>query len=663
MTEFDLSAHPAAYENWARRCDNKLRHDWRKDWQQKEVSDDTPRIAALVHIYYLDLVPDILSHLASIPLPFDLIVTNASGKPLAITQDDIGQQVRDIRVLEVPNRGRDILPLISVVNAGLLEPYELVVKVHTKKSPWRETQELLAGDGDEWREAFLDQLLGTEEKVKRILAAFAEDPSIGLITADDCLLGPEYWASNRKITADLLKRVELEVPPSLHFASGSMYWVQAFILNGFRALDLTEEDFDLESGQNDGTTAHAIERLIGILGTEAGFTLQEFSALPTPEFDDSWSLYSPNSPRVAEARVVPFYLPQFHAFPENDAWWGKGFTEWSNLTASQPMFLGHRQPSLPADLGFYDLSNRDVRPRQYELALDHGIAGFMYYHYWFEGKQLMHTPVEDLVQSEDAHPFCLMWANENWTRRWDGLDAEVLIAQNYDVVSADQYIDDIRHLLEDPRYIRIDGKPLLAVYRINQIPNYRQTIAHWRKRAEDFGLPGLVLLAVDLPSAFDGLEGGAQEAGLDGLLEFPPHNRRAEPTPESVTELRADFDGGVYSYKSVVDHGESDLFGGLDANRYPGVLVCFDNTPRRGAQASIMYGSNPFTFRRWLRTAVLGVQSRPEDARVIFVNAWNEWAEGAVLEPSQRFGSTYLQAVKSAVFSPDFPDAPQSTEV
>lgn len=652
MSDVDIASHPAAYANWARRRDNKQRHDGRSDWQPTANAAERPRIAALVHVYYKDLVPDILAHLRNIPVPFDAIITNASGSPLDATADQLGECIRDLRVLDVPNHGRDILPMISVINAGLLEPYELVIKVHTKKSPWRETQELLAGDGDEWRTAFLTQLLGNRERVERILSAFMENPALGLVTADDCLLGPEYWASNREITGELLKRLELEQPPSLHFASGSMYWVRAFVLNGLRSLDLSAEDFDPESGQNDGTTAHAIERLIGIVNNEAGFVLREFTDLPEPDFDDSWRRFSPTSSRTTDARVLPFYLPQFHAFPENDAWWGTGFTEWSNVTAATPMFLGHRQPSLPADLGFYNLTNPAIRSRQYELARQNGVAGFMYYYYWFEGKQLMQTPVEDLVRSADNHPFCLMWANENWTRRWDGLDQEVLIAQDYDSVPAARFIDDVRHLITDPRYLRVDGKPLLAVYRINQIPNYRETLEHWRRRAKEFGLPGLTVLAVDLPSAFDGLAHDSDESALDGLLEFPPHNRRADPATDGITELREDFDGGVLSYKSVVDHGEADIFAGLAPDRYPGVLVCFDNTPRRGRQASILYGSNPYTFRRWLRTAVLGLQERPEERRIVFVNAWNEWAEGAVLEPSQRFGTCYLQAIRSAVVGP-----------
>ncbi|WP_424960839.1 glycoside hydrolase family 99-like domain-containing protein [Leucobacter ruminantium] len=645
--------HPSSYERWVERRSDKLRHDGRPEWQRVGAEGTVPRVGVLVHVYYQELVGEILERIAELPVPFDLIVTNASGLPLSLEPTEAGGHLRGLRVLDVPNRGRDILPMISVVNAGLLEPYDLVFKVHTKKSEWRESHESLGGTGEEWRNAFLDELAGDVDRMRDILSAFAEDPSIGLITAENCLVGPEHWGGDQQLTAELLRRLELDLAPSeLLFASGSIYWVRGFLLNGLRALDLSSEDFDDEQGQVDGTTAHAIERAVGILCEEAGFSLREVQDLNDAAERESWRRYDPASPMEPEARVYPFYLPQFHTFPENNAWWGEGFTEWNNVAAAKPVFPGHRQPNLPSDLGYYDLRDPSVRPRQYELAKKSGLEGFMYYYYWFAGKRLMDLPVEELVASDDDHPFCLMWANENWTRTWDGSETNVLIAQDYDRVPAEQFIDDIRHLICDERYMRIDGRPLIAVYRISHIPDFERVIEHWRRRAEEFGLPGIELITVDVGSGFAGIDGDVREAGLDGTLEFPPHNRRWVGADHARLRLAPGFAGGIFRYDGMVAEAEEALLGGIEGYRYPGVLVNFDNTARRQGNPTFWLGSNPYTFRRWLRTAVTALQDRPAGHRVVFINAWNEWAEGAVLEPTQRFGRTYLQAVRSAVVCP-----------
>ena len=608
----------------------------------------------MIHVFYPELLPELLEGLHSIPVPFDVIITNASETKLEVDEASIGGEIRRVRVLQVENRGRDILPMISVVNAELLARYELVLKLHTKKSEWRESHETLSGNGTEWRESFLDQLLGSPQQVKQILGAFAANPGIGLLTASESLVGAEHWGGNRDLLNELLLRLEIRAPQTLKFAAGSMYWVRGFVLQGLFALEMSPEDFEDEAGQIDGTTAHAVERAIGALAEEAGFVLAETTRLDelnglTPTLN--WRRYLPDTEVIPEARLYPFYLPQFHAFPENNAWWGTGFTEWNNVASAKPLYLGHRQPALPSDLGYYDLRHDGVREEQYRLARNAGVEGFMYYYYWFEGKKLMDLPVEALVNSDQDHPFCLMWANENWTRRWDGWEEDVLIAQDYDSVPAEQFIEDVRHLITDPRYTRIDGKPVLAVYRITQIPNYQSVIAHWRRRAEEFGLPGLVLLVVDVSVQFQGLPGDVRKAGLDGVLEFPPHNRRWVHPDGGIYEVDPAFEGAFLRYDSLAQHAERQELSGLEPYRYPGVMVAFDNTARRQMKSHVYYGANPFTFRRWLRSAVLSVQDRPIEERIVFINAWNEWAEGAVLEPTQRFGHCYLQAVRSAALS------------
>ncbi len=645
---------PASFQKWAENRSNRLKAMYPGEWKKQFIAEPpTSRVAVVVHVFYVDLVPQIVESLSALPVPFDLIVTNSSGEPVEIDRAALPLADR-VQVFDIANHGRDILPLISVVNAGLLDPYQLVFKVHTKKSVWREAHTELSGSGDEWRESFFADLAGSVANVSRILDEFASDPSLGILTSAGNVVGPEFWGGDRDIVGALLQRIQLDRDEdSLRFAAGSIYWVRAFLLQGLRSLELTAADFEEEAGQVDGTTAHAVERILGIVAREAGYDVRDVTSLADGDaaaaVAGGWERFAPTFDARPRARVIPFYLPQFHTFPENDEWWEKGFTEWSNVAAGTPLYPGHIQPFLPSELGFYDLRTPGVRDAQYELATSMGIEGFMYYYYWFAGKKLMQMPVEELAAGSGDQPFCIMWANENWTRRWDGSEQNILIAQDYDRVSAKQFIHDVLDLITDARYIRIDGKPVIAVYRITQIPDHVEVVEYWRQVAVEAGLPGLTLLTVDVGTSMQGVEGELAEHGLDAYLEFAPHNMFWGSLPRENRGLDERFQGNLLSYGAMADHAERRLNSEPPAHRYPGVMVNFDNTARRQWQPDMWFGSNPYRFRRWLNTTVSSVMERDRDERVVFINAWNEWAEGAVLEPSQRFGRTYLLAVRDVL--------------
>ena len=601
-------------------------------------------LGVAVHVYYPELLDEILDHLSAIPVRFDLIVTNASGSDFAIDSQRL-PRMANCAVLRVPNHGRDILPLVRVVNAGLLDPYHVVLKVHTKRSEWRDGHEL-GGTGAEWRGRLLSSLLGNEDNVAGILDAFAASSALGTVTADGSLLGPEYWGDNQAAAASLLRRLELELPRELEFAAGSMYWTRGFALQGLRALGLSEEDFEPETGQVNATTAHAIERLIGILTTEAGLTQVERSRLGETDPATGRERFDAGHSAPPRIRVVPFYLPQYHPIPENDRWWGPGFTEWSNVAAARPVFAGHDQPKLPADLGFYDLRLPEVASRQVALASTAGIDGFMYYHYWFSGKQLLQGPIQDRLRGNLELPFCVMWANENWTRRWDGRESDILMGQHYEEVPANGFIDAILPILMDGRYMRIDGRAILAVYRPGQIPDLPGVVKSWRDKARRAGVGELFVMGVDVSKEFHGVDRDLASAGFDGQLGFPPHNALWEWVSPQAVGAPPGFSGTILSYQAMADDAIRRMRAGLPEHHYPGVMTGFDNTARRQMNPDIWYGSNPFTFRRWLAEAAGAVAGRREDHRIVFVNAWNEWAESAVLEPTARFGRTYLLAVR-----------------
>jgi lipopolysaccharide biosynthesis protein len=624
-------------EAWTKRADLPIAHP--------------SRVAVVVHVFFPELLDDIVHRLAAIPVTFDLIATNASGSKISVDRSRL-PRASSVLILDVENRGRDLWPLAQIVNAGLLDPYQLILKVHTKRSDWRDGHSDLPGTGASWRDQLLNSLLGDADNVTSILDSMAASPRLGLLTADGSVLGPDFWGANEAVTASLLRRLELDLRPTeLTFAAGSMYWARAFILQGLRGLGLSAVDFEDEAGQVNGTSAHALERLIGVVTREAGLSTMERSQLPAePTAPSAWRRFERTTKLRPRVRIIPFYLPQFHPIPENDRWWGPGFTEWTNVAAAKPVFLGHHQPKLPTTTGFYDLRLRETVALQASLAEDAGIAGLMYYHYWFAGHQLLEKPIQSRLGDEVQLPFCLMWANENWTRRWDGREDDILIGQRYDEVPSSQFITDVMPILRDPRYMRIEGRALIAIYRPGQIPDLPAVIAHWRQEARREGVGELLVLNVDVAKAFQGLGGDLATSGLDGSLAFPPHKARWEWLRHEDLGMEAGFAGRILSYQAMVEDAIRKVARGVPEGYFPGVMVAFDNTARRQRDPDVWFGSNPYTFRRWLAAAAGSVAHREPGRRVVFVNAWNEWAEGAVLEPSDQFGKTYLLAVRDVTY-------------
>lgn len=364
----------------------------------------------------------------------------------------------------------------------------------------------------------------------------------------------------------------------------------------------------------------------------------------------------------SKIRAIAFHLPQFHPIPENDEWWGKGFTEWTNVVKARPLFPGHYQPHLPADLGFYDLRLPEARAAQAELAAEYGIYGFCYYHYWFNGHQVLERPVNEILKSgEPDFPFCFCWANENWTRRWDGLDAEILLEQRH---SAEDDLAHIRALIPfflDPRYIRVDGRPFFAIYRCSKLPEPRRTADLWRREAERAGLKGLFLVRVE---SHDG-RGDARDVGFDCSLQFEPRwdgmgdfrifHRKWWHRHKLGTGEASHRDNFVLDYKDLVEQGLNERMPAYP--RIPCVCPGWDNSPRRSRGAYIFRDSTPELYEHWLaevaqrqraRLAQNGHSAMAAES-LVFINAWNEWAEGNHLEPDQRWGRAYLEATKRAL--------------
>lgn len=653
-----LGLGPAAFDRWLLRFGGRPRAWVPPNWREAPAAQRqaTSRIAVVLHAYYPDLLDPLIEDLEKLPVPFDVLVTNATGEELDAKRFSVGQADRVV-VLPVENHGRDIAPLVWLVNAGYLDPYDLVLKIHTKRSDWRASHGELAGTGSQWSEALRKALVGTPKNVERILQEFSRDPGLGCLTAPGNVVGPEHWGANEHGVEELLKRLGLKIGyGDLHFAAGSMYWIRGFVLQGLRALALGPEDFEDEAGQIDGTTAHALERIIGFVTEEAGYRISDTGALPAAlsaksvEGSVAENRFMPGTTVGPAARVVPFYLPQFHPAEVNDRAWGHGFTEWANVAQGRRAFAGHNQPLVPSELGFYDLRLDQVRHQQLELEEYAGVAGLMYYYYWFSGERVLDLPVQRLLSDSTLEqPFCLMWANENWTKTWDGRAEDVLLAQRYDEVGAEAFIDDVMPALLDHRYLRVDGKAVLAVYRPAQIPRVAEVVETWRSRAREAGAGELLLLSVNTGKSFDGLGEDYESFGFDGTMGFPPHGIPWTAQPTRDLKVDSTFLGRILSYRALARDALVQARTG-DSSAFPAVMVNFDNSARKTNQADVWYGSNPYTFRKWLAETVATVATRPASRRVVFVNAWNEWAESAVLEPTLRWGPTYLQAVRSVVY-------------
>jgi len=350
--------------------------------------------------------------------------------------------------------------------------------------------------------------------------------------------------------------------------------------------------------------------------------------------------------------VLAFYLPQFHQVPENDAWHGRSFTEWTVVARSKPLYPGHRQPHLPGELGFYDLRVPETRYRQARLAREHGITGFLYYHYWFSGKRMLGRPLDEVLASgQPDFPFALCWANESWYRRWQGTVDEMLVEQEF---SEEDDLEHIRWLItcfKDPRYIRIEGRPLLTIYRAQHLPEPQRTVELWARECEAAGVerPWLVMFETGDDT------GPPSQLGFDASAEFVPHRLPHLLDQSYVTKLHAAHT--AYEYDDVaaayLHRPPADFL------RYPCVATGWDNSPRRqSGEAFILRDATPEGYGRWLREAVARQAESAGRDGIVFVNAWNEWAEGAHLEPDTHWGRAHLETTRDVMRSL-FGDAPE----
>lgn len=358
-----------------------------------------------------------------------------------------------------------------------------------------------------------------------------------------------------------------------------------------------------------------------------------------------------SSQQVDTSAVIAFYLPQYHRIRENDEWWGPGFTEWTNVVKGKENFKNHYQPHLPRELGFYDLSSVDILREQAEMAKLFGIDTFCFYYYWFSGRRVLERPINNFLNSDIDFKYCLCWANENWTRTWDGDTRSVLLEQKYNDEDPDEFIKSLLPYFEDSRYVSVDNKPVLVVYRAKDIPAVKSVFRKWRELVCSHGYPGLHIVAVDFYDIIN-----PNEVEADALVEFPPHkfNSSANKPDHIPFFTNPSFNGCLIDYRKIISQSISRQRPSFTL--YRGLIPSWDNTARRQDTPTIVYESNPDLFKDWLRyiRAYTRETFVNRSDNFIFINAWNEWGEGCHLEPDQKWGLAFLEAVKSTEwFSPN----------
>jgi len=351
-----------------------------------------------------------------------------------------------------------------------------------------------------------------------------------------------------------------------------------------------------------------------------------------------------------KARLIAYYLPQYHPIPENDLWWGKGFTEWTNTAKAKPMFKGHYQPHLPTELGFYDLRVPEVREAQAAMAKSHGIEGFCYYHYWFGGKRLIERPFDEVLKTKKPDfPFSLCWANATWSGIWHGAPNKILLEQTYpSMADHDAHFDYLLKAFLDERYITVDGKPIFTIYRAWEIPNIVNVLERWRERAVAAGLKGLYLVGVNT-----NMDWRPEDYGLDATTSVKLPQLRPWPTwQEPVKRLKCWYERKkglptIYKYKDIL--GELLREEAPDFEDYPNVIHSWDNSPRSGVNGLVFTDSSPELFRTHFKSALELVRDKPPEQKIIFLKSWNEWAEGNHLEPDSKYGKAFLEVIKEEV--------------
>lgn len=622
-------------------------------------------VAVHLHLFDFDIPEILINYLNNIPIPYDIYVSVSESPDSAHVASILGSRLahaRKVIVETTPDRGQDIAPFVVQFGSRLAQ-YDLVGHIYAKNGldgkhlsdSCKYTLDRLLGPAGcgAGRLMHIIDLLGQNAKT-----VYSERHSLNI----NDLSG---WAGSYDMAGAILKahtQLSVEDFPEVEFPQESMFWARVDCLKAFLSLPLDYDEFPAEPLPEKGTMVHALKRLVLIFANQAGgnnIRIHQEDSIRDYKYYEEQCDYS-QSVVHHDIKILAYYLPQFHPTPENDEWHGKGFTEWTKVKAANPLFEGHYQQHIPhSDIGYYLLDSPATLHRQAELMRKSGVYGQVFYHYWFSGKLILENPARILLDNPDINmPFCFCWANENWTRRWDGNEKEILLGQNYSADDARSFIHYLIPFFRDRRYITVDGRPVLFIYRSSSIPDPKEYLSIWESECSSAGLQRPYVVAV--------LTRGAThpgDFGMDAGTERVLHDWTDGAVPNIKHSLRPyqPVNGSVLAYDEVAKFykAQEEV---KDFTYFRSLTPTWDNTARYGSDAILLHGSTPSAFQDWLQKSVDYTQSTlPDDRRFILVNAWNEWAEGAHLEPDTRFGYSYLNSVGRVLSGIDYAENPDST--
>ncbi len=615
------------------------------------------KIAVHYHIYDMENIQKCIPYLDNIPVSFDLLISieaECDQNTLSQVLRDSLTHLKEIVIKKVPPCKESLAPLIIEFREEI-QKYNFVANldVDAVKHGSASGKEGIIDDA-------LRSLFGSKNSIYQMLELLRTDGKIIYSASDDKEL--EFvsgWGNDAMLSERFLLKLfdeDIEKYPFIDFPKVPVFYVAASILKDLNSIPFTYSDFEVFDTVAPVQT-QVLEKLLMVASNKMegrNYRIHLSKNITRSPYYETQKDYSvsicENTPRV-----LSYYLPQFYPTPENDKWHGKGFTEWHKVRAASPLFYGHDQQRAPHDdLGYYSLATIDTLKTQLSLMKAAGIYGQIFYHYWFGGSKILERPAQMLLEDKSIDmPFSFCWANENWTQKWDGNEDEILLAQDYSGEDAKAFIEYLIPFFNDKRYIRIDDRPVLFIYRPSSIPDFYLYKRIWDDICSENGLPSPFVVAVLTRGASSPYDFG-MDAGTERVLH--------DWTDGNVRDIR----DSLYAYfqlnQSVLDYGDvANYYMSLNANRnfpyFRSIVPSWDNTPRYGANAHIIHNSTPEKFQEWFNMLVADVKNRlPKNQQFIIVNAWNEWAESDALEPDKKFGYAYLNSVGRALSGIDFHD-------
>jgi len=568
------------------------------------------KFAIVLHLYYTDLWYYFLDYFKQLD-NFDLYITLPEDKYhfKSIIQDSY----INANVYSVNNKGRDVLPFLEVIKYIDETKYTGICKIHSKKSPHR-------SDGDKWRNDLIYNLIGDKYIVSENLKHLKN--KIGII-GHKTYYDTTSIGSNKKIYNVLCDYYNI-YETNLEFFAGTMFWLHPKILTYIKNFKIPYYLFDNENGKFDGAAEHGYERIFIKFAKKLNLNVKK-------------TFYLNKNKSI---KPIAFYLPQFHFNDYNDKWWGENYTEWTKVIPAKSLFNNHIIKHPTSDISYYNLEDVNIRRKQAKIAKEYNIYGFCYHHYWFNGKKFLEKPLELMLNDNEPNiPFCFNWANESLTRTWDGLENDVLLEQTYG--SKQSWIDHINYLIhffKHDNYIRINGKPIFLIYRISNIKKLNEMLKVWNIELQKNGFSGINIIQVlgsfkdSITNEFDDLIYGKAEFHPNILAHYNPIVERKNDV--MVIDMNKNLD----KLLSITVKQK---------NYFYGAFPSWDNTPRKGKNGLVYTNTTTKIFEKYIKEQVYKTFDNENDENFLFINAWNEWGEGCVLEPNTYNGYEYLNVIKN----------------